>query len=267
MRRVHRTATTPWRSRRPAPCGRSAATAPGSSAWATRSSRACRRRSGRTPTGRRSPPATASATAAVSSTASRTPSTTTRSRSRTNGSLWAWGANDYGQLGVGGGADRLAPTRVDMATDWAAVACGDDYSAGLKTDGTLWAWGRDQFGQLGTVDLVRQGRTHQVTTGTGLDTFNAFACGAGRDGSHMLAVRTDGTLWGWGSNGTGELAAASAYPPLDPAAHSARRRRRLEERRLRQLLRRQLQPRRRRRRASSGRGAATTAVSWATETS
>jgi alpha-tubulin suppressor-like RCC1 family protein len=129
---------------------------------------------------------------------------------RTDGSLWAWGANDHGQLGVGGG-DRLSPTRVDMATDWADVACGDDYSAGLKTDGTLWVWGRNQFGQLGTIDLVGKNVPTQVMAG---DTFTAFACGAGRDGSHMLAVKSDGTLWGWGSNGTGELARGSAYPAL-----------------------------------------------------
>ncbi|HEY5168394.1 MAG TPA: hypothetical protein VIK03_03225 [Thermoleophilia bacterium] len=133
---------------------------------------------------------------------------------KTDGSLWAWGANDYGQLGIGGTAPRLTPTRVDMATDWAAVACGDDYSAGLKTDGTLWVWGRNQFGQLGTTDLVDKDVPTQVTTGTGLDTFATFACGAGRDGSHMLAVRTDGALWGWGSNGTGELARGFSYPPL-----------------------------------------------------
>ena len=134
---------------------------------------------------------------------------------KNDGSLWAWGANDYGQLGLGADtSDHLSPVRVGLETDWAAVSCGDDYSAGLKTDGTLWVWGRNRSGQLGTVDLVDKGVPTQVTTGTALDTFTAFACGAGQDGSHMLAVRTDGTLWGWGSNGVGELARGYHYPAL-----------------------------------------------------
>ena len=124
---------------------------------------------------------------------------------KSDGSLWAWGANDYGQLGIGDTAARLSPTRVDMATDWAAVACGDDYSAALKTDGSLWVWGHNWSGQLGTTDLVDKHVPTRVTTGGGSDFFRAFACGSGRDASHMLAVKTDGTLWGWGGDRIGEL--------------------------------------------------------------
>ena len=92
--------------------------------------------------------------------------------------------------------------------DWVAIAVGDDFSAALKADGTPWTWGRGQFGQLGhggtpasTVVLTPT----QVVTGSGADTFKAFACGSGRDSSFMLAVKTDGMLWGWGKNYAGEL--------------------------------------------------------------
>jgi alpha-tubulin suppressor-like RCC1 family protein len=127
---------------------------------------------------------------------------------KTDGTLWAWGANDHGQLGTGAAAvaDRTAPLQVGTDADWTAIAAGDDYSAALKTDGTLWTWGHNQFGQLGHGGTASVSVPTQVTTGAGPDTFTAFACGSGRDSSHMLAVKTDGTLWGWGYQYSGELA-------------------------------------------------------------
>ena len=124
-----------------------------------------------------------------------------------NGQLWAWGANDYGQLGLGV-ADavlRKTPRRVGADSDWAAVFSGDDYSAALKTNGTLWVWGHNQSGQLGLGTTASVDEPTQVTTGTGDDTFASVACAGGRDASHMLAVKLDGTLWGWGRSYSGEL--------------------------------------------------------------
>ncbi|MCC4119152.1 hypothetical protein LLG90_27875, partial [Aromatoleum toluclasticum] len=60
---------------------------------------------------------------------------------KTDGTLWAWGANNWGQLGDGTGADRSTPAPVNEETDWTAVSAGRDHSLALKTDGTLWAWG------------------------------------------------------------------------------------------------------------------------------
>ena len=72
-----------------------------------------------------------------------------------DGTLWAWGENSYGQLGVGDTTDRSSPTQVGSAHDWAAIAPGgaDSYhTLALKKDGTLWAWGFNRFGQLGLGD-------------------------------------------------------------------------------------------------------------------
>jgi len=128
---------------------------------------------------------------------------------KSDGTLWAWGANDYGQLGDGTTGRSTTPRQVGTDADWKAIAAGDDFSAALKADGTLWTWGRGQSGQLGhggtpgpSTMLLTPAK---VVTGSGVDTFDAFACGSGRDSSFMLAVKTDGTLWGWGKNYAGEL--------------------------------------------------------------
>lgn len=122
-----------------------------------------------------------------------------------DGTLWVWGANDYGQLGLGDKTRRLEPTQVGTDTDWTAIAAGDDYSAALKSDGSLYTWGHDQFGQLGHGGTPSATSMALSPTRVGAELYKSFACGSGRDASFMLAVKTDGTLWGWGTSANGEL--------------------------------------------------------------
>ncbi len=69
---------------------------------------------------------------------------------KVDGSVWAWGKNDYGQLGDGTTTNRSAPVAVSGLTSGVAqVAAGDSHSVALKSDGTVWAWGWDYNGQLG----------------------------------------------------------------------------------------------------------------------
>ena len=119
---------------------------------------------------------------------------------KSDGTLWAWGANSSGQLGLGSTKDRSAPTQVDPGSTWKAVSCGYDYTLALKKDGTLWAWGNNQHGQLGlgTPDDKAHSTPTQVDPGS---TWKVVSCGY----FDTLAIRSDGTLWAWGYNPDGEL--------------------------------------------------------------
>lgn len=117
---------------------------------------------------------------------------------REDGTLWAWGRNDAGQIGDGTTTDRLLPVRVGTATNWKSVAAGREHNVAVRTDGTLWAWGQNTAGQLGDGSNVR--RESPVRIGSGVQ-WAAVACGD----YFTLARRQDGTLWAWGGNEYGEL--------------------------------------------------------------
>ena len=68
---------------------------------------------------------------------------------KTDGTLWAWGNNAYGQLGDGTSISKMYPTQIGTATNWSQITCMNDHNLAIKTDGTLWAWGSNNYGQLG----------------------------------------------------------------------------------------------------------------------
>jgi len=123
---------------------------------------------------------------------------------RDNGTLWACGLNNYGQLGFGVDGTtcwQMSPPRqIGTDTDWTQVACGGAYTLGIRSSSgnTLWAWGYRRFGQLGFG--WNEFRISPVKIGS--DTTWSQAAGAYR---HSLAIQSNGTLWAWGNNGSGRL--------------------------------------------------------------
>jgi alpha-tubulin suppressor-like RCC1 family protein len=114
--------------------------------------------------------------------------------------IWTWGCNGYGVLGDGTSIDRCSPvTTSGGGTNWCRVSGGTQFVGAIKTDGTLWAWGRNSSGRLG--DGSTTNRSSPVTTSGGGTTWCQVSAGA----NHATAIKTDGTLWTWGSNGQGAL--------------------------------------------------------------
>jgi alpha-tubulin suppressor-like RCC1 family protein len=119
---------------------------------------------------------------------------------KTDGTLWTWGNNYYGQLGNNTTTNRCTPvTTFAGGTNWKQVACGGYFTAAIKTDGTLWTWGQNTSGQLGNNTTTQ--RNTPVTTFAGGTNWKQVAGGL----SHTSAIKTDGTLWTWGFNGSGQL--------------------------------------------------------------
>lgn len=122
-----------------------------------------------------------------------------------NGSLWAWGWNAFGQLGNGQQTDTRLLQRVqepNRGSRWVAAWAGSRHSLGLRDDGSLWAWGSNSCGALGVpvtggpLYAVIQPVLVPTPAGAGP---NTVWVGATPGESHSLAIRSDGTMWGWGN--------------------------------------------------------------------
>src|SRR5690554_4952976 len=118
---------------------------------------------------------------------------------KTDGTLWAWGWNENGQLGDGTTIDRHRPIQIGTETDWQSISTtGYSNTIALKADGTLWVWGRNDIGQLG--DGTTTDKHTPVQIGTDTD-WQSISVGY----FHTIALKADGTLWAWGWNSHGQL--------------------------------------------------------------
>jgi len=119
---------------------------------------------------------------------------------RTNGTAWAWGGNPVGQLGDNTIISKSSPVSVIGGfTDWCQVSAGRDHSLGLRTNGTAWAWGSNGCGRLGDGSVTTRSSPVSV-----VGEFTDW-CQVSAGYSHSLGLRTNGTAWAWGDNGSGRL--------------------------------------------------------------
>jgi alpha-tubulin suppressor-like RCC1 family protein len=128
---------------------------------------------------------------------------------RADGKLYAWGQNNWGQLGDTSNTQRTTPVVVNngaATTAWRQVAVGDQFAVGIRagtgstatTGGTLWSWGLNTNGQLGQGDQTNRSTPTQIGKET---TWVSVSAGK----NHVLALKADGTLWAWGRNSEGQL--------------------------------------------------------------
>lgn len=116
---------------------------------------------------------------------------------KSDGSVWAWGDNTYGEFGNGTTTSSSTLVQVSL-TGATAIAGGYIHSLAIKGDGTVWAWGDNVVGQLGDGTRTNKYSPVQVSGLTGV-----IAITAGYE--HTLALKGDGTVWAWGFNGNGQL--------------------------------------------------------------
>jgi len=159
---------------------------------------------------------------------------------RSDGTLWAWGNNWSGQLGDGTTVNRYAPVKI--MDNVVAISAGHSHSMAIRNDGSLWGWGSNWYGQLGdgtaadpstSPGVIRwdNGWYRMSSNGVAIQarhtptkimedvvavSASSFTMVFGTGAAHTLAVRTDGTLWAWGSNSSGQLGDGTTENRLYP---------------------------------------------------
>ena len=132
------------------------------------------------------------------------------------GTLWSWGSNSYGQLGVNtsGTNNTSSPVQIPFPVyqGWNQLSASNaNFTLGIQSDGTLWSWGNNTFGQLGTGVV----RTANFSSPVQVGTLNNWVVVSASRGSQAFAVgiQNNGTLWSWGSNNDGALGINSSPGP------------------------------------------------------
>jgi alpha-tubulin suppressor-like RCC1 family protein len=118
---------------------------------------------------------------------------------RNDNTIWAWGDNQYGQLGDNTTTSRLTPVQIaGTSRSYTKISAGSRHSLSLDSSGSIWSWGNNAFGQLG--DNTTTSRLTPVSV-IGETLYTKISAGK----THNLAIALDNALLTWGSNTYGEL--------------------------------------------------------------
>jgi alpha-tubulin suppressor-like RCC1 family protein len=132
---------------------------------------------------------------------------------RQTGTLWAWGENCTGELGIGVTTSRSSPVSVVGGfTDWCQASAGHQHSLGVKQDGTAWAWGNNGCGRLGDNTVIS--KISPVSVVGGFTDWCRVSAGC----FHSIAVKQDGTAWAWGLNSSGQLGSDNTVARSSPVS-------------------------------------------------
>jgi alpha-tubulin suppressor-like RCC1 family protein len=132
---------------------------------------------------------------------------------KTDGTLWGWGQGRFGSIypyEIPGGYNTYNSSPVQIpGTTWKHASNAHSFSIGVKNDNTLWAWGYNaEYGAIGDNTIVSKSSPTQIP-GTWATNVNSF----GGSNNNSVAIKTDGTMWVWGSNhNSGNLGLNQATP-------------------------------------------------------
>jgi alpha-tubulin suppressor-like RCC1 family protein len=130
-----------------------------------------------------------------------------------DGSVWGWGYNTYGELGLGSGSYFSTPQKITTGLTSAKALCiGGNYSLGVSGSGMVWGWGTNNYGQLGIGSTTATRVPVQTATVSGWADLVRVAAGT----IHSLALKNDGSVWSWGNNGNNQLGLGDTTQRLIP---------------------------------------------------
>ena len=128
---------------------------------------------------------------------------------KTDGTLWTWGINNQGNLGLNDTSTTTSPRQVGTNTTWKTIAKGGEFCKWMmatKTDGTLWTWGNQyQSGVFGVNLSTNYTVSSPIQVGTNTTWHGVSLSGGQDEWASAMALKTDGTLWSWGIDNNGSL--------------------------------------------------------------
>ena len=148
-----------------------------------------------------------------------------------NNTLYVWGRNNYGQIGLGY-TSKLddnqdddsnvthpdIPVRIDTPSKFVALSFNQNYSLAIDENGSVYSWGYNRYGELGRGNTLQECGSKNYSCGLTIEKINSLSnivmIEAGY--SHALALQSNGTLWSWGTNKNGELGTGDTNSSFNP---------------------------------------------------